>query len=200
MATVLDAAEYILEQIEEGEHKTKWSHVGYIDRTFRAANDTVETQLKSTCKTMPKNGNDRYLYFGEKFFESIQKDRKEFVRSKNYLYSFLRILWEVNRQYSEHVNSQTQKIGKNPWIYVNYKDIAEIMDCSSDEKAIGILQALEELGYLQYKGVYDLYITIKKFYAQDKYGMRITIFAQKSWMNWCVQRLSAPTWIYIRAR
>lgn len=154
----------------EGEHKTKWSHAGYIDRTFRAANDTVETQLKSTCKTMPKNGNDRYLYFGEKFFESIQKDRKEFVRSKNYLYSFLRILWEVNRQYSEHVNSQTQKIGKNPWIYVNYKDITEIMDCSSYEKAISILQALEELGYLQYKGVYDLYITIKKFYAQDKYG------------------------------
>lgn len=154
----------------EGEYKTKWNNADYIERTFQAAKIAVEEKLKSTCKTMPKNGKDRYLYFGEKFFESIQKDRKEFIRSKNYLYSFLRILWEVNRQYSEHVNSQTQKIGKNPWIYVNYKDIAEIMDCSSVEKAIGILQALEELGYLQYKGVYDLYITIKKFYAQDKYG------------------------------
>lgn len=155
----------------EGEYKTKWNNADYIERTFQAAKIAVEEKLKSTCKTMPKNGKDRYLYFGEKFFESIQKDRKEFIRSKNYLYSFLRILREVNRQYSEHVNSQTQKIGKNPWIYVNYKDIAEIMDCSSVEKAIGILQALEELGYLQYNGVFDLCIIIKKFYAQDKYGV-----------------------------
>lgn len=154
----------------EGQHKDKWHDMRYVKRTFQAAKNTEEADLKSSCKAMPKNGDDRYLYFGEKFFKSIQENRKAFVRSKNYLYSFLRILWEANRQYSEGINCKIQKIIQDPCILVSHNDIAKIMDCSSYKKAIDILKNLEALGYLQYRGVYDLYITVKKFYAKNEYG------------------------------
>ena len=154
----------------EGQYKEKWNDSRYIDRTFKAAKIAVEIDLKSSCKAMPKNGDVQYLYFGEKFFKSIQENRKAFVRSKNYLYSFLRILWEANRQYSEGINCKIQKIIQEPCILVSHNDIAKIMDCSSYKKVIDILKSLEALGYLQYRGVYDLYITVKKFYAKNKYG------------------------------
>lgn len=151
-----------------GPYKKKWENEAYIDRTFVAAKKRVMADLQTTCNRKPKNNSAGYLLFGKKFFESMHKDRQEFVRSKNYLYSFLRILWEVNRQYSE--TEERQNCERHPSICVDFRDLEKILDCSSYKKAIDILEELTRLGYLKYRGVYDLDITLEKFYAQDQKG------------------------------
>ncbi len=153
-----------------GPYTEKWNREDYISDTFKKAKKKTIEELNKTYKAMPKCKDARYLYFGERFFRSMKKDRQEFVRSKNYLYSFLRILWEANKQYSNKTKFTRQNHGKYPCIRVHHDDIAEVIDCSSYKKAMSILCKLEQLGYLQYKGVPYLDITIEKFYEKDQKG------------------------------
>ena len=155
------------------ERKKLTSHTSYVHDSILHAIDLVNTNCGHSCNRKRKTKDMPYIVLGSRFFEAVENDREAFKRSKNLLYSFTRIVWAFSK-----VKADTANGGKNqypylcnyePYLFLDRFELVQVLDCTSDKKAIKILDALSDLGYIEWKGVYDVKITLKKFYRKQQF-------------------------------
>lgn len=162
------------ECIREGRFPDKWTskteHKNYMACSLQKAEKRIKSNLRESRIGFQKSRTNKKLLFGNGFFKELRRDNKAFNRDDNVLCSFLFLLWEANTQFFKAKPSQHYPDRNGPTIMIDLEDIENAMNCNGFNKAIRVLDKLQELGYLGWKGTDAILITFFKYYPMNENG------------------------------